>query len=185
MNRTDNSDLAVKDVDKTNTQHAEMTEEKTVDRNDDDGDDEDDDEDYDTVNEYVHKTHSVGDVWKSVSTPKHHDVGPVLGLLEKSTALGAKPKEEITTKKPEESVSQTDSTELKVAESKDETEDTDRDEGATNKEIADKTHIQVVKFWKKKRRMRQMTLKIMIKMRMKQLRKKQLKLRKVQQPEDG
>ena len=139
LNRTDNSDLKVKDVDKTDTQHAEMTEEKTVDRNNDDGDDEDDDKDYDTVTEYVHKTHSAGDAWKSVSTPKHHDVGPALGLLEKSTALGAKPKEKITTKKPEESVIQTDSTEFKVAESKDETEYTDRDEDATNKEIVDKT----------------------------------------------
>ena len=81
MNRTDNPDLEVKDVDKTDTLHADMTEEKTVHRNDDDGDD----EDYDTVTEYVHKTHSAGDAWKSVSTPKHHDVGPVQGLLEKST----------------------------------------------------------------------------------------------------
>ena len=56
-------------------------------------DDDDDDEVYDSVMEYVSKTNSAGDAWRSVSTPIHHDAGPVIIVPEKSIDLGARPKE--------------------------------------------------------------------------------------------
>ena len=139
QNRTDDSVLKRKETtfdEKNETQHAKLTDEKIVYGDDDDDDDE---EDYDSVNEYVIKTHSAGDAWKTVSTPTHHDVGPVLIIPDTSKGLGAKPKEKKSVKKPEESTSHTDSTELKVAESVDEAEDVDRDkDGSIDKATKEK-----------------------------------------------
>ena len=136
QNRTDDSVLERKETtfdEKSETQHAKLTDEKIV-----YGDD-DDEEDYDSVNEYVTKTHSAGDAWKTVSTPTHHDVGPVLIIPDTSKGLGAIPKEKKSVKKPEESTSHTDSTELKVAESVDEAEDVDRDkDGSIDKATKEK-----------------------------------------------
>ena len=78
-------------------------------------------------------TFSDGDAWKSVSTPIHHDAGPVVIVPEKSIDLGARPKEKtaVAVTKPKESGSKKESAFPKAVTTKDDIDKADKQEEAT------------------------------------------------------